>query len=669
MSETTTAVHTIRDTVPPALDLVIAKALARVPADRFATASQLRQALQAALAQATPSEQVPRVTAGATHPSRRSNVTKWRLAVLSSLIVALALTLRAMIAGSDWTRPPFDITTSNFVQVTNRLGLEFQPAISPDGSEVVYVEGPIEAPSIVVRNALELGTGESRLAEAMEGYNLFPSWTADGSSVRFWNCWHRWRPRSGCDWKQVGSRGGPVRGLGIPAHDRMAWSPDGTRVVFAHMDSIYVASLGEGEATLLAVQPSDAPLPHSFSWSPNGELIAYAAGNLGWRTTSNIANASIWVVGTDGGTPAAVTDHENLSVSPQWLPDSRHLLFVSDREGARGVYVVELDRGGAVGSPKPVPGAVDPHSISVSANGKRLAYSRYTVRQNVWRIPVAGLGTVSMHRDLASAVPITTGNHVIEAFDLSPDGAWIAFDNYRRGEFDIYRQRLGGGEPELVADIDGHAYAPLWSPDGTELLFDGGLTSDVFVVSANGGTPQKLVDKPGQDGWPLWAPDGLSIVYRSWKHEPGSPRGYRLWRVVRERVGAPWNPPVKISERRCAYHTWMPDGQNLLCVLGDEWTVLSIDGESRGTLDRPTGMESVQHPQFSPDGSRLYFRGIHEDGREGIWWMPARGGELTLAVAFDDPSVGIGSIQHRDDVVILAFNETESDIWVMELDW
>ena len=54
LSETPTALHALRDTVPPALDSVIARALARIPADRYATASQFGQALQAVLFASTP---------------------------------------------------------------------------------------------------------------------------------------------------------------------------------------------------------------------------------------------------------------------------------------------------------------------------------------------------------------------------------------------------------------------------------------------------------------------------------------------------------------------------------------------------------------------------------------------------------------------------------------
>jgi serine/threonine-protein kinase len=672
--ETPAPIHPQRETVPPLLDQVVAKALARRPADRWESAEAFGQALKAATMQTTPVDQVMPRTRGDFLVDGRPGANRWPFGVLIFLAVAIFLSVILIANGASWLSPDvFQITSSGYVPVTNRPGLEFQPSLSPDGGEVAYVEGPIHSTSIVVRNAREVGTGESRVVEDLDGYNLYPTWTPDGSSLRFWNCANRWRSQPGCEWKQVGGRGGAVRGLGVPGRDRLAWSPDGSRVVFAEGSRrIYAMSAAGGEPELLAEQPSSAPLPHSFVWSPDGRTIAYASGNLGWRTSSNVTDASIWLVAAEGGTPVAVTDRAGLNVSPQWLADSRHLLFVSDRDGARGIYVVEVNPDGAVDIPRPVAGAVEPHSISVSADGKRLAYSRYTVRQNVWSIPVAGPGTVSLRRDLAAAVPITSGNQVIEGFDLSPDGEWIAFDSDRRGEFDIYRQRLAGGEPELVADIEGHAYSPVWSPNGSEIAFHGGSQGDgdVFVVPAAGGSPTRLTDSLAQDVFPSWSPDGLTIVYRSYENEEGLPGGYRLWKASRERVGGSWGPAERVSERPCTEHSWVPDGRELLCVTGEAWALLSLDGAERGTLTRPAEMTAVHFPRFSRDRSRIYFRGTHEDGRDGLWWIPAGGGKPRLAVGFDDPSVGlVGDLEHYNDRAVLVLDETESDIWVMDLDW
>ena len=48
LAETPTALQSVRDTVPPALDQVIARALARVPADRWSTAAKFGAALESA---------------------------------------------------------------------------------------------------------------------------------------------------------------------------------------------------------------------------------------------------------------------------------------------------------------------------------------------------------------------------------------------------------------------------------------------------------------------------------------------------------------------------------------------------------------------------------------------------------------------------------------------
>ena len=46
LTETPRSIRDVRETVPPALEQVVFKALAKAPADRYATAAQLAQALQ-----------------------------------------------------------------------------------------------------------------------------------------------------------------------------------------------------------------------------------------------------------------------------------------------------------------------------------------------------------------------------------------------------------------------------------------------------------------------------------------------------------------------------------------------------------------------------------------------------------------------------------------------
>jgi Tol biopolymer transport system component len=438
-------------------------------------------------------------------------------------------------------------------------------------------------------------------------------------------------------------------------------------VVFFSVDSLVGFSVDDPEPELLAVLDA-ASDPHSIAWSPDGQLIAFVNGGLAWLSSGDVNTSSIWIVDSHGGEPIRVTDEQHMNTSPQWLAGSRHMLFVSNRDGTRRVYSLEVGRDGAVGEPQGVSGPSDPHSISISQDGRKLAYSQFTVLQHIWSIPIPRSGSVSI-RD---AVRVTSGNQVIEHHSLSPDGEWIVFDSNRRGNMDIYKMPVEGGTPELAVDLPENVFVPDWSPNGTEITFIrwGGASGQVWVVSANGGTPRQLTDSVSWNIIPQWSPDGLQIAY-------GSGDAY-VSTVSRDSVGGVWGAPVQLTDFRCAGLDWNPDGSSLLCFAVAEETgalegivQVSLSGEELSRIDLTVaGLTWYDYPQFSADGSVIYFVGLHEDGAEGVWSIPTTGGESTQLVAFDDPSLEqTHGFTVGNDRFYLTLSEYESDIWVMDLEW
>ena len=92
-------------------------------------------------------------------------------------------------------------------------------------------------------------------------------------------------------------------------------------------------------------------------------------------------------------------------------------------------------------------------------------------------------------------------------------------------------------------------------------------------------------------------------------------------------------------------------------------------------------------PRLSPDGSTVFFSGRDWSEAQGVWSVPASGGQACnlenqicediplppprLIVEFDSPSFvlyGTG-ISVGPDSIYLSIAEYESDIWVMDLDW
>jgi len=278
---------------------------------------------------------------------------------------------------------------------------------------------------------------------------------------------------------------------------------------------------------------------------------------------------------------------------------------------------------------------------------------------------------------MSQAVPVTTGNQVIELHDLSPNGEWIVFDSDIRGGHDIHKRRLDGGPAELVAEAGGQAFAPAWSPDGTEIVFysagSGTRGSAVFVVQADGGTPTQLTDLAIAEH-PLWSPDGLTIAF----HSPGPDRDgpYRVWAVSRDSVGLPWGEPIQLTDFSGWLYDWAPDNRGVLCDAHPELALVSRSGEVLERYDPLTaGLTGFQSARFSRDGSRIYFVGTQEDGSKGVWWVPSEGGDASKVVAFDDPSLSVYDIFWRPPLTVgaedlyLTFSDYDSDIWVMDLEW
>jgi Tol biopolymer transport system component/tRNA A-37 threonylcarbamoyl transferase component Bud32 len=660
IADTPEPVTKYREAVPPALEQVVMKCLEKKAADRWQSAEELLPQLEAL---ATPSGGV---TPTGTMPVDRVAKRRWMLVGAAAGVATLAV---IAVLVSRLTAPnPITIATSNITRVTHDVGIEFQPAISPDGKEVAYIVGPIAYARLVVRSAIQAGSGgESRPAEGVGGPHVAPSWTPDGASLRF----SVGTAESGWTWHEVGKLGGAVRNVSSPRPRYSVLSPDGTRVMFSRGDSIFAYTADTGEPELLGVHMAGILDPHSFTWSPDKQLIAYVSGAFLWVERLQIGDpSSIWIIDADGGEPVRVTGESFFDVSPAWL-DDEHLLFVSDRDGPREVYVVEVGPSGPRGAPRKVAGVTDPHTISYSIAGRKLAFSKLTLRQNIWSYPIDA-GTVS----IGAGQPVTSENAQIQAHDISSDGRWIVYSSDLRGDLDIYKRPVEGGTPTPIAESPSNEIDPRWSPDGTEIAFHKTVGDEmaVMVVPSDGGIPLQVAIAWGT--WLLsWSPSGLELVFNSGQNVTQM----EAWVVSRETIGRPWGEATQLTDFGCQPSDWSPDGIGVLCTVGtgariglDTSVVLvSREGEVLWRYDPSTDGLAVPniHQMFSRDGSTIYAWARREDGTEGIWAIPLRGGEPSLVVAYDRADIDAERwLAVGPDRLYLTVRQTEIDIWVADVE-
>ena len=659
-----------RESVPRALEALVMRCLEKQPADRWQSAEELLPQLEAL---ATPS--------GGITPTETAPVAavagRWRMATLG-VGAAVVLTVVGVAAWQLLKPKLLTIVASVLTQITNVPGVEFEPAISPDGKQVAYLAGRFWAPHLLIRSTVNPAAGgEIRLSDTTFEAAYRPRWSADGDFVRFIGC------RGGrCAWYETGKLGGAIRPAPLPEparwQPRLTWSADDARVAYFAGDTLLVTSVaGPAPPRRIAVHPehlNPAYLgtagPDSPTWSPDGKLIAYVYGSLYMELAGALRGSEIWVVSATGGSPHTVASDEHFNGRPTWL-DARHLLFVSNRDGAPGVYAVEVGARGARGKARAIPGIADPYSISYAIGSRQLAWAKFTVRQNIWSYPL-GRSTPTSIRDGAR---VTTGSETSESADVSRDGKWLVFDSNRRGNLDLYRTPLSGGEPVSLTDAPENEYSARWSPDGTEIAYSvsgaaGKSPGSLMVMPAAGGAPATLTNTGHDNNDPEWSPDGLHIAFQSTRTGR-----FEAWLISRDSLRGAWHHEVQLTDSGAFVRDWAPDGSGVLCDYygpnGGRLFLVSLQGRVLWRRDlAPLGLPFVGFAHFSRDGRTVYVDATHRDGRRGIWAIPMSGGVPRLVVVADDaarviPETAKSSIW--GDRLYFAVQEYESDIWVAKL--
>jgi DNA-binding SARP family transcriptional activator/Tol biopolymer transport system component len=333
---------------------------------------------------------VERRAAPAAPPRRALPTSLWLLGGAAALIVIALAAAQAF-----WSDAVPALEAAR--KVTFDTGLELDPMLSPDGQSIVYAAGPEGAMRIFVRRVD--GGRAVRVSGELFGDHRRPRWSPDGSRLLF--------QTNGSIWL-VPALGGPPRPVVVAPDGGRAlypdWSPGGDSLVWVQSDSIVVRALSGGTVRFVATLPE----AHSLAWSPDGRWIAavsrnegfgYGAGasrmQVGIISVGNLAPSSVWLIPASGGTPLRVAGGDQLHVSPEWLGNDR-LIFVSNRDGARDVFMTVLDGSGKPGPFTRLTTGVNAHGVSVQRNGRAIAYSVFTQSSNVWALPIpegASVGT------------------------------------------------------------------------------------------------------------------------------------------------------------------------------------------------------------------------------------------------------------------------------------
>ena len=452
-------------TIPPALRMIVEKALEKDPADRYQTMRDMVVDLRRVARQKSSDTSNPAVTPVVAE--RRATWLPWA--------AALGLAIAAIGGGALFLfrrgSPPPREAAAQFTLSLGELPGDFTaespsgigganlPIPSPDGRYLAFTATPPNGgPSSVWIRPLE--SVEATELAGTEGIDGAIVWSSDGRWIAFW--------ASG-KLKKISPSGGPVQTIAeIPGFQDAAWGPDG--------DIVY-------------------------------------------RPTNRIG---LFRVSDRGGAPAAVTrldpaQTENSHRHPQFLPDGRRFFFVS-RCGQRSnnaLYIASLD------SPRvkrimpaqaavryvPPRDASGPGTIFFYRDG-----ALYAQPFDPDRDATVGEAVPVIDKVAYSAASIQAG------FRVSANGRVIMIHSAGAENVQfLWVDRTG--KPQGTLGAPGDYVQPRFSPDGTRLAYsrpdDQTGNRDVWVTDIERGTSTRLTTHVANDWNPAWSPDGTQLIFGS----------------------------------------------------------------------------------------------------------------------------------------------------------
>jgi Tol biopolymer transport system component/predicted Ser/Thr protein kinase len=386
--------------------------------------------------------------------------------------------------------------------------------LSPDGRYLAFIASD-DGPSKLWLRAMD--ALDSRAVAGTEGAS-FPFWSPDGQDLGFF---------AEGKLKKIAMAGGPSQTLSDAANGRGGtWNRDGVILFSAGPTSpiLRVSSAGGAPTPVTDLGGGADAEGHRYpAFLPDGRHFLYNVG-------SNKPDASGLFLGSlDGAAPVKLLpDVTNALYASPAVPGGSGLLLFR-REGT--LMAQPFDASGLRTTGEVLPIA---EQVALGANGLN-TFGAFSMAPNgtlVYRTggPAANRELVWVDR-IGRRVRTETKPAAIEnPYSLSPDEKTLTVSIGAGSNSDLWLQDVERGVLTRYTFRAGTNRNPIWSPDGSQLIFStidvGGYSYDIYRESTSGGGKVELLLHADRNLLTTdWSPDGKLIAYQ----QPVPVTGWNLW--------------------------------------------------------------------------------------------------------------------------------------------
>jgi serine/threonine protein kinase len=544
----------------------------------------------------------------------------------------------------------------DFQRLTDEVGINESPAISPDGKMVAFVAAVDGRQQVWIR----LLTGGAPLQVTRDDVDhLSPRWAPDSSSLIYYTPPDA-QGEEGALW-EVSALGGLPRPI-IGALGGGDISHDGRRIALLRAD--------EGRAVLTTVardgsdpQPlASVPRGHfwqSARWSPDDLWLAFHGRGL------TIWDEILWIAPARGGDRRALARSTFLR-GASWLPDGSGLVY-SSSAGSTLPYpptfnlrVVKLDGSGDTQITSGDVSYVDP---DLHPTG-RLAVCRIRSESDIWKCPVGD----SPAENTARMTRVTKQTGQVQTPSVSPDGSEIVYLSDNGGHGNLWVVRTDGTRARQITferDPGVIIGVPKWSPAGDAIVYIVNREyPQLWTIRPDGRNARKLVER---GMWATWSDDGRWVYY--------SPNVDGEHYTI-EKVLATGGPPVLVrGDRNSNAPTVASDGLYFAAFaagnLSWDWEIRRAspeDGPSemigRVAGSRVPSSPLYLHPALSTDGQWLAL-GLADGVTSNLWKLSTVDGTWRQLTDFgEQPTLIVRQVSWSPDgqYIYASVSKNKGDI-------